>query len=138
MINGKQYEFADVSLLLAGRDVTGFRGINYKSAQEKEHMFAKGNKPISIQRGNISHTGTLFMTGTELETLKRLGGGSVLGLNLNAVVSYGNPSLGDDLVTDTIIGIEFTEEEKEYKQGDKFAEFELPFLALDIKYQSNL
>lgn len=138
MVNGRQYEFADMSLLLAGRDVSGFRGINYKSTQEKEPYYGKGNRPMSIQRGNVSHTGTLFLAGSELEALKRLGNGSVLNLNLNAVVAFGNPSLGDDMVTDTIIGLEFTEEEKEYKQGDASVEFELPFVALDIKYQSNL
>lgn len=138
MINGRQYEFADTALLLAGRDVAGFRGINYKTAQEKEPYYGKGNKPMSIQRGNIANTGTIFLSGSELEALKRLGGGSVLKLNLNAVVSYGNPSQGDDMITDTIIGLEFTEEEKEYKQGDASVEFELPFVALDIKYQSNL
>jgi hypothetical protein len=52
------------------------------------------------------------------------------------VVCYGNPSQGDTLITDKIIGLQFTEEEKSIKQGDKFMEITLPFIALEIQYQS--
>ncbi|MDR0582257.1 MAG: hypothetical protein LBG31_04755 [Prevotellaceae bacterium] len=135
-INGRQYEFADLTLILGGRDVTGFRGIKYGSYQEKEHLFGKGNKPISIQKGNITYTGELTVTQSELETLKASGGGSVLGLSLNAVVCYGNPANGDALITDKLFGIQFTEEPKEIKQGDKQMEIVLPFLFMDVKYQT--
>jgi hypothetical protein len=136
IINGRQYEFADLTLFLGGRDVTGFRGIKYTSKQEKEPLYGKGNKPMSIQKGNISYEGEITMTQSELETLKLSGKGSVLHLSLNAVVCYGNPAQGDMLITDKLFGIQFTEESKEYKQGDKFADITLPFICLDIKYQS--
>ncbi|MDR0603581.1 MAG: hypothetical protein LBG80_04670 [Bacteroidales bacterium] len=136
LINGRQYEFSDVTLVMGGRDVSGLRGIKYGSKQEKEVIYGKGNKGMSIQKGNISHEGEITVTQSELETLKLLGGGSVLNLNLNAVVCYGNPSKGDVLITDKINDIQFTEEEKELKQGDKFMEITLPFICLDIEYQS--
>jgi hypothetical protein len=135
-INGRQYEFADLTLFLAGRDVSGFRGIKYTSKQEKEALYGKGNRAMSIQRGNISHEGEITVTQSELETLKLLGGGSILGLNLNAVCVYGNPSKGDMMITDKLEGIQFTEESKEVKQGDKFLDITLPFLCLDIEYQA--
>jgi hypothetical protein len=135
-INGRQYEFADLTLYLGGRDVTGFRGIKYTSKQEKEVLYGKGNRGMSIQKGNISHEGEVSLTQSELETLKALGKGSVLGLNLNAVVAYGNPANGDVLITDKIVGLQFTEEAKEIKQGDKFMEVTLPFICLDIQYQN--
>lgn len=34
------------------------------------------------------------------------------------------------IVTEIIYGVEFTEEPKEMKQGDKFMEITLPFVAL--------
>jgi hypothetical protein len=136
IINGRQYEFADLTLVIGGRDVSGFRGIKYSSKQEKEVLYGKGNKGLSIQKGNFSHEGEISITQSELETLKALGSGSVLNLNLNAVVCYGNPAKGDALITDKIYGIQFTEEAKELKQGDKFMEVTLPFICLDIEYQS--
>jgi hypothetical protein len=135
LINGRQYEFADLTLFLGGRDVTGFRGINYGSKQEKEVLYGKGNRGMSVQKGNISHDGDISFTQSELETLKALGGGTVLNLNLNAVVCYGDPSKGDVLITDKIQGLQFTKEEKQIKQGDKFMEVTLPFIALNIDYQ---
>lgn len=136
IINGRQYEFADLSLFLGGRDVTGFRGIKYSTKQEKEVLYGKGNRGLSIQKGNISHEGEITLTQSELETLKALGGGSILGLNLSAVVVYGNPAKGDVMITDKLDGIQFTEETKDFKQGDKFADITIPFICLDINYQT--
>lgn len=135
-INGREYEFADITLFLGGRDVTAIRGIKYTTKQEKEAVYGKGNNPLSIQKGNKSHDGEISATQSELETLIALGGGSILNLNLNAIVSFGNPSAGDVLITDKIYGLQFTEEAKEIKQGDKFMDVKLPFIALDIKKQT--
>ena len=133
MINGREYEYADITLILAGRTVVGVRGIKYSSKQEKEPLYGKGNKILSIQRGNISCEGELVLTQSEYLGLKDLGNGSVLNLSLNAIVAYGNPSKGELMRTDSIIGLEFTEEPIEWSQGDKYAEITLPFVALDIE-----
>jgi hypothetical protein len=135
-INGRQYEFADLTLILGGRDVVGFRGIRYGEKQEKEVLFGKGNKGRSIQKGNISYEGEISVTQDEYETLVALGNGRITSLHLNAVCAYGNPSSGDALITDVISDLEFTEGTKELKQGDKFMEIKLPFIALDIKQQT--
>jgi hypothetical protein len=58
-----------------------------------------------------------------------------LSLQLDAVVCYGDPTKGDVLITDVLQGIQFTEEAKEMKQGDKFAEIKLPFIFLRKKAQ---
>ncbi|MDR0814762.1 MAG: hypothetical protein LBN37_03305 [Bacteroidales bacterium] len=135
-INGREYEFADITVMMGGRDIQGLRGINYKTSQEKEALYGKGNRAMSIQKGNIANEGELIVTQSELETMRASGGGSILGLSLNAVVAYGNPAQGDMMITDRLFGIQFTEESKEFKQGDKFAEITLPFVCLDIQYQS--
>lgn len=141
MINGRQYEFADISLVLGGRDVCGLRGIKYSEKQEKEVLYGKGNKPLSVQKGNFSYEGEISLTQSELETLKTLarkqtGRSSIMSLNLNAVVCYGNPLKGDIMITDRIYGIQFTEDAKELKQGDKYMEVTLPFICTDIEYQT--
>lgn len=133
MINGREYEFSDIQLVLGGRDVTGIRGIKYNTKQEKEVLYGKGNRGMSIQRGNIECVGEISLTQSELETLRLLGNGSVLSLHLDAVVCYGNPSKGDVMTTDKINGLEFTEEPKEISQGDKFMKITLPFIALEIE-----
>ena len=141
IINGRQYEFADISLIMGGRDVVGLRGIKYSEKQEKEVLYGKGNRPLSVQKGNISYEGEVSMTQSEVETLRLLarqqtGRSSVMGLTLNAIVAYGNPLKGDMMITDRLYGIQFTEDAKEMKQGDKYMEVTLPFICTDIEYQT--
>lgn len=137
MFDSREYEFADLTFVLGGKDITGFRGIIYTSKQEKEPVYGKGAEPLKIQKGNKSYAGELTILQSEYETLvANSPDGSVLSLQLDAVVAYGNPSKGDVLITDVLQGMQFTEEGKEMKQGDKFAEIKLPFIFLRKKAQS--
>lgn len=133
MFNSREYEWADVTLLLGGKDITGARGIKYNNKQEKEAVYGKGNEPIAIQKGNKSYEGEITVLQSELETIRLNGGGTILDLQLDAVVAYGNPSNGDVMITDVIQGVQFTEEPHELKQGDKHMEVTLPFIALRVK-----
>ena len=135
MFDSNEYEWKDITLLLGGRDLIGIRAIKYGTKQEKEAVFGKGNKPKSIQRGNKLVEGEFTVLQSELETMRAAGNGSILDLRLDAVVGYGNPTNGDTLIFDKVLGIEFTEDIKEIKQGDKFMEVKLPFIALDVKNQ---
>lgn len=136
MFNSREYEWADITLVLGGKDLTGIRGIKYTAKQEKEALYGKGNLPHSIQKGNISYEGELTLVQSELETLvANSDNASILSLQLDAVVCYGNPSNGDVMITDVLQGLQFTEEAKEMKQGDKFMDVTLPFLFLRKKAQ---
>lgn len=129
MFNSRQYEFADMTVFMGNRDVTGIRSTKYTAKQEKEAVYGKGNMPLSIQKGNKSFEGEIGLLQSELEAMTS-GGRSVLDLEFKIVVTYGNPSNGDALVIEELIGCQITEETKEMKQGDKFMEVTLPFVFL--------
>lgn len=133
IFNSKEYEWSDITAIVAGRPVTKIRAISYVKKQEKEALYAKGNKPHSIQRGNKSYETSLTLLQSELEAIEAASGGDVLDASFNVIVSYGNPSKGDVIKTDLIEGNEITEVPKGMKQGDKFSEHELPGIALNIK-----
>jgi hypothetical protein len=133
MFNSREYEWSDVNVVAAGRPLTGIRGVKYSSKQEKEALHAKGNKPHSIQRGNKTYDGELTVTQSEYEAMRAAGGGDILDISIDIVVAYGNPSKGDVITTDLLMGAEFTEDNTEWKQGDKFQEKSLPFIFLDKK-----
>ena len=133
MVNTREYEWSDVSVVLAGRLVTGLRGVKYSAKQEKELLHAKGNKPHSIQRGNKTYEGEVTLLQSEYEALRQACGGDILDASVDIVAAYGNPSSGDVITTDALIGVEFTEDNTEWKQGDKFQEKTLPFLFIDKK-----
>jgi len=136
MFNSREYEFADLTVMVGGKDIVGLRGLKYNVKQEKEVVYGKGNEPIAIQKGNKSYEGELAILASELETLRLNGGGTILGLQVDIVAVYGNPLQGDVMVTDVLQGVQFTEEPKEYKQGDKYAEITLPFVFLRLKKAS--
>ena len=133
MKNTREYEWADINAVVADRTVTGLRGVKYGSKQEKELVHAKGNKPYAIQRGNKTYDGELILLQSEYVALREACGGDVLDGSFNIVVSYGNPTQGDVITTDILVGAEITEDTTEWKQGDKFQEKSLPFIYLNQK-----
>lgn len=134
--DSREYEYADLTLIIANRDVTGFRGIKYSEKIEREALHAKGRYAHSIQSGNVTVEGEITVLQSELEALIVAGKGSILRLkNLTAGITYGNASEGDAVITDHVEGIYFTESPKELKQGDKFMEVSLPFVAMRIRHQ---
>lgn len=134
--NSRQYEWADLTLILGGRDITGIRAVKYTEKIEREAVYAKGRNPHSIQSGNIAYEGEITMLQSEYDALVTAGKGSVLSLAVDGLFAYGNPANGDAILTDRASGIRFTEAAKELKQGDKFMEVTLPFICLNIKNQA--
>jgi hypothetical protein len=135
--NSREYEWADLTLVVGGRDITGVRGVKYSEKIEREAIYGKGRKPQSIQSGNISYEGEFMMLQSDYDALEISAGGSILSTSVDALVSFGNPTDGDFMKTDLLEGIRFTEGAKEYKQGDKFCEITIPFICLDIRKNVN-
>lgn len=130
MFNSREYQWSDVNALVGGRLLTRLRAVRYKRSKEKELLYGAGNEPVSIQSGNVAYEGEVSMLQSEYQALSVSGGGSVLDLQLDIVVTYGNPAAGDVMTTDKLLGCQFTEEEKSMNQGDKNAEITLPFIFL--------
>lgn len=131
-MNTREYEWADVTVVAAGRPITGIRGVSYTSSQEKEALYAKGSKPHAIQRGNKAFSGNIRLLQSELESLEIAAGGDALDVSFDIVVAYGNPSKGDVITTDLLRSCEITEIPKGLNQNDKFMEIELPIVMLDV------
>lgn len=131
MFNSREYEWADITLILGGVDITGFTGIDFSAKQEKEVLKAKGYDGHSVQFGNKEISGTLTLTQSAKEALNKAGNGDLLTIrSITAVIVYGNPSTGIAPLTKTITGMSFTEDNDKWKQGDKFMECDIPFVAL--------
>ena len=133
IINGREYEWADVTVIGAGRDIVGVLGVEYTEKQEKEPLYGKGNKATAIQKGNKSCEGSLKVRQSELEGLEDLSEShSILDLQINLAVSYGDASKGEPMRTDKLYNVQFTEQKKGVNQGDKKMEVDLPFVCTEI------
>jgi len=134
MFNSREYEWSDISVVLAGRNVTGLRGVKYSKKQEKELLYGKGNKPQGIQHGNVDYSGEITLTQSEYNALRTACGGEILEASFNLTVAYGNQTTGNAYTVDNLIGCEFTEDNVEWSQGDKFMEKTLPIIFTDLKH----
>ena len=131
MFDSREYEWADLTILIGNRIIVGARGVKYANKQDKELIYGKGNEPYAIQKGNKSHDGELTLAMSELLALQNESPTkSVLDLQVDITVCYGNPAQGDVMHTDKLMGVQFTEEPQDMKQGDKFSEHSLPFVFL--------
>jgi hypothetical protein len=133
-LNTREYEWNDISLFIGNTEIRGFTGVKYTIEQEKEPLYAKGNKAYSVQFGNISVKGSFGVTTSVREALNDIGIDNLLSIrSMTAIVQYGNPSSGVPPMTKTITGISFTKLPDEWEQGAKFQKNELDFIALDVQ-----
>jgi len=136
MFNSREYSFADISVVMLGRPITGLRGVKYKATQEKEIVHGAGNKPLSIAKGKKTFEGSLTLLQSELEALLVAAGTGkdVMDLNnIDVIVTY-EPNDGLPFITDILKNVQFKEFEKGMKVNDMFTEIDIPFFCLDIQY----
>ncbi len=131
--DSRQYEFADITLIIGGRDIKTLRGVKWSRKIEREPVYGKGREPLSIQSGNASYEGEFMMLQSDFDAIEKAAGDDILSLSVDFEVTFGNPLNGDALKTHRGLGIRFTEDTLDIKQGDKFAEITVPWLARRIQ-----
>lgn len=137
-INGKEYAWGDVTIVLLGRPVVGCTGIEYKTKKNKEAKFGWGRSAKSIQHGRRECDGTLTLMQSELIALNQAartnGYRDILDVDVNISVAYASEN--GIITTDKIINASFSELPAGMKEGDMQSEHALPFIAQDIEYDN--
>lgn len=59
LINGINYSWANISLILFGVPVVGITKIEYKRKQKKENNYGAGAQPVSRGYGNFEYEGSI-------------------------------------------------------------------------------
>ncbi len=129
-----EYAWEDYKVLMGGKFVTGVRGFSYKVSQEKEPIYAQGNKPHGTARGNKSYECSMKVLQSELEAIILSGGGDPTEIPPFTIVHSFIAKRGIPMVVDVIEGVEFKEVEKAMEQGAKFMEINLACICTNIKY----
>lgn len=138
IISTSECAWKDVSIQILGTKLTGLRGFTLKTSSEKEHVFASGDDPVDIVKGNNKYEGSLKLLKYEYDKI------------LDAVQAAGYARLTDvphPLVTIdvqykkaltsvtrliAVLGVAFTDVEVAMEQGAKMTEISLPFLCMRI------
>lgn len=105
-------------------------GISYKDKIDSELIYGKGGEPIGVQDGNRSYEGSLKCQQSEFDKLVASGDKGVKGLK-NLTIQWAFEKEGR-ISTRVFNGVRITEIGEDYKQGDKFAEVEFPFIFTSI------
>jgi hypothetical protein len=131
-INGKQYEWDDIDIVVGGVHISTQQAINYKKSREKTVIYGKGHKPVATQFGNSSYEGSISLLQGELEAMEVAAtvlGRDLLDIEFDIIVGYID---NNSAIYDWIQGATLTEYEKGMSQGDPNMVIEMPFVALNI------
>ena len=131
--NSEQYAWSDVTIQIGSKVLMGVQSIRYKESQEKGFVYGKGNKPLTIQRGNYTYEGSIKVLQNELEPLIAAAPNGKLNDYRGLTISIGYEREDGTSVIDNLVGVEFMEVEKAMEQGKQFMEIELPILFLNVK-----
>jgi len=134
--NTKDYEWSDVRVFLAGSRVVKLTGIKYKVTRDMELLYAEGDHPLAVQRGNKGYAGELRILCGALNDLNRAaivaGAEDITDLDFEIVVEYKLKG-SRPIQIDTLVNVAVQEFEKSIMQGDKKMEVVLPFLFTGLK-----
>jgi len=59
IVNGVNYSWSNISLILFGTPVVGILAINYKRKQKKDNNYGAGSQPVSRGYGNYEYEGDI-------------------------------------------------------------------------------
>lgn len=110
-INGRQYDWEDITVMLPSGEAVGITEIKYEDSQEIEARYGRGAVPRGYGRKNYEASGSMVLDRDEWERLKlalaATGGGAILDhVPFPIVVNYANDDQG--AVTDVLKSVKIT------------------------------
>jgi len=130
--DSKEYQFKDIQVVMAGRDIATLKEIKFGLKRDKEYNFSRGDQPHSIQHGNLEGSGSIKVTQGELDRLIEVSPKGDCTLLIFGILVAFAPELGTKQSAFALNGVELTEWELGMAQGDKMAEVDLPFMFLNL------
>jgi hypothetical protein len=133
LINGINYSWANITVVLFGVPVVGILKIDYKRKQKKENNFGWGQISVSRGYGNEECDGAIELYTDEWQRIVSVSP------NRNPLkippfdiqVSFSGPGVAT--ITHVLKAVEFMEDPFETKQGDTKMTVNIPLIIGDIQ-----
>jgi hypothetical protein len=134
LINGRAYDFTQITISLLGVPTLGISAINYTEEQEKVNNFGTGNRPVSRGQGPIDSGGSIEISMNDVEALRDTApDGSLLKIPpFDITVVFGNPQKP---VVHVLKNAEFTNDGVESTQGDTDLRRTFDLVISNVKYR---
>lgn len=128
IVNGVNYSWSNISLILFGTPVVGILSISYKRKQKKDNNYGAGSQPVSRGYGNYEYEGEIELY---TDTWKGIIAASPNRDPLQ-IAFFDIPVTfsGDGVTTtrDVLRAVEFLEDPLESKSGDTKLTVKIPLI----------
>ena len=132
IINGINYSWANISLVLFGVPVVGITKIDYKRKQKKENNYGAGPYPVSRGYGNYEYEGTIELYTDEWKRIIAAAPGrdplSIAPFEIQ--VTFAGRGLTAE--KDVLRSVEFMEDPLAANQGDAKLMVSIPLIIAQI------
>jgi len=128
LVNGVNYSWGNITVVLFGVPLVGILGIDYKSKQAKTNNYGQGNEPVSRGYGMKEYDGTIeIYTDTLKAIIAQAPGRDITKIPpFNIPVTFG----GEGVATtkDVLLACEFLEDPFSAKSGDTKLTVTIPLI----------
>jgi hypothetical protein len=128
LVNGTNYVWANIKLVLFGVPVVGVTKIEYKRKQTKENNFGAGTEPISRGYGNVEYEGSISLYLDEWKKIKLASPNrdplAIAPFDIQVI--YGGSRV--TAIVDVLRNVEFTEDPLSTSQGDTKIIVDIPLI----------
>lgn len=133
LINGINYAWANVTLILFGVPVVGITKIDYNRKQKKENNYGAGQNPVSRGYGNVENDCSIEIYMDELKRIIAASPGrDILKIKpFDIQVTFGGD--GVEPTKDVLRSCEFLEDPFSGGQGDQKLMAKLPIIVASIE-----
>lgn len=133
LINGKNYDWSNLVLILLGVPVVGVTAITYGITQDKKMNYGIGNKPVSYGTANKVPSGSFTFYKDEIFKIAQAApNGTILDIPpFNVILMFNDPVIGRRVVT--IEDVLFTADPFTGNQNDSQFMVTIPFVFSDYK-----
>jgi hypothetical protein len=134
LINGRAYDFTQITAIVLGVPLSGISSITYIEEQEKTNNMGIGNRPVSRGKGPIDASGSIEISMNDVEALRDAApNGSLLQIpTFDIVLVFGNPQKP---VTHILKNVEFMNDGVESTQGDTDLRRTFDIIMSHVKYR---
>jgi hypothetical protein len=134
LINGINYHWATIKVVLFGIPVVGITKIEYKIKQKKENQYGAGYEPISRGYGNKEYEGSIEIYTEELKRIiNSAPNRDILSIPPFQITVLFENELGVLIGQDQLLMCEFMEEGLSASQGDTKILTSLPLVIGQIR-----
>jgi len=129
LINGVNYSWGNIKLILFGVPVVGIVKISYKTKQKKENQYGAGYEPVSRGYGNKEYEGSISIYQDELKRIiSQAPNNDLLSIPPFDIQVLYESGLGTFLTVDTLKLCEFMEDSLDASQDDTKLIVDLPLV----------